>query len=165
MNANETQFSLRPEPKQELTAVLFSVGIFVSLVLFVAQISCGKNGSHKGHSAAELRSAATKYAAAKRRLGGSAPRPPAFLRHSSDVPMAGRDDDLGVQWRCREKRKWAMLASNPPRDIPTSDAPIARLALAGCPARAVFLWRAVARRELERAEDLGKHTEKARRCW
>src|SRR5579863_297550 len=146
-----------------MTPVLrFSFVLFVS---FVATIFAGMNLSHKEHSAAELRSAATKYAAAKRRLGGAAPPPPAFLRHSSDVPMAGRDDDLGVQWRCREKRKWAMLASNPPRDIPTSDAPIARLALAGCPARAVFLWRAVARRELERAEDLGKHTEKARRCW
>src|SRR6516162_3801743 len=51
-------------------------------------VPCPRITSHKELGAAELRSAATKdYAAASRRLGGSAPQPPpAFLRHGSDVP-------------------------------------------------------------------------------
>lgn len=54
----------------------------------------------------------------------------------------------------------ALLASNPLRDIPASDAPKARQARASALARAVFLWPVGARRGLER-----KYTEKARPCW
>ena len=48
--------------------------------------------------------------------------------------------NLVSNYHCREKRKRALLASNPPRDIPASDAPKACQALAGnSRARALFL--------------------------
>ena len=53
--------------------------------------------------------------------------------------VAGEGLNLSIKLWCREKRKRALLASNPPRDIPASDAPKARQALAReFPARAVF---------------------------
>ena len=73
-NGNETQRPQRTQGRRDDVAAIFSAS--------------SKRLSHKGLSAAELRSAATKdYAAASRRLGGSAPQPPpAFLGHGSDVP-------------------------------------------------------------------------------
>src|SRR5579872_4489596 len=50
------------------------------------------------------------------------------------TPMSqgtGRTPVAPLQYMCLEKRKRALLASNSPRDILTSDAPKARLAPAG----------------------------------
>jgi len=60
-----TRPGLRPETKQAfLTAIYssFSGRFFVSFVLFVAQILCGKNVSHKGHEEhkGQMRSRLTK---------------------------------------------------------------------------------------------------------
>src|SRR4029077_12030256 len=91
--------------------------------------------------------------------GGPAPGPPAFTRHSSDVPRAGRQFHFGVKLGSRVKRKQALLASNLPRDIPASDAPKACQALVWeLPARAVFFVGSLGTSEtcLKKCRCLGK---------